>query len=465
MCTGLEIAAIGAVAVSAGTAAYSAYQNRQSQKEASSQAQGTASSAANIARNAGAYGEQVIRSGVENAAEALTGNYNSAMNILGGYGERAGQALTQGFGRAQDLYASGLAGAFDQANAGQQGFESAVQAAQQDTLAQLGMAREQLETGGRQIAGTLESTMGLQDYAKQAAQAIDTYDVRGGLADVAAAEFSPDRIMANIEASPGYQFRQQQGEEAINRAAAAGGGRVSGRAMKELMQFNQGMASQEAENVIQRRMALAGQRASLGAQGVMGQAASNNAAALQAQSNQMGLAGLGFGAASQLAGLQAGLAGQRAGIGLQGASLAQNMGQFLASGRQAGGQFAAGMRLQGAANQANLATSLAGAQSGLLTGLGSQYANMMTGAGQTLANLYAQGGQARANAMIGAAGGQASALMGSLPYIGAPGGGEMAALSQGLANLGGSLVAADQYNTQQQMQQQWLNYLMSQGKG
>lgn len=44
---------------------------------------------------------------------------------------------------------------------------------------------------------------------------------------------------------PGYQFRLGQGEQAINRAAAAAGRYDSGRALKDLTEFNSGLASQE----------------------------------------------------------------------------------------------------------------------------------------------------------------------------------------------------------------------------
>lgn len=51
---------------------------------------------------------------------------------------------------------------------------------------------------------------------------------------------------------PGYQFRMQQGEQAINRAAAAAGRYDSGRALKDLTEFNSGLASQEFGNAYNR---------------------------------------------------------------------------------------------------------------------------------------------------------------------------------------------------------------------
>jgi hypothetical protein len=60
-----------------------------------------------------------------------------------------------------------------------------------------------------------------------------------------------------FEQDPGYQFRQQQGEQAINRSAAARGGRMGADTLKSLMNFNSGLASQEYDNWNQRRMGAA----------------------------------------------------------------------------------------------------------------------------------------------------------------------------------------------------------------
>lgn len=51
--------------------------------------------------------------------------------------------------------------------------------------------------------------------------------------------------MEDFEADPGYQFRLAEGTKAIERGAAARGGLVSGRALKDLQRFGQGLASEE----------------------------------------------------------------------------------------------------------------------------------------------------------------------------------------------------------------------------
>ncbi|MNV16102.1 hypothetical protein D3C71_1068550 [compost metagenome] len=54
--------------------------------------------------------------------------------------------------------------------------------------------------------------------------------------------------MADFEVDPGYQFRQTEGMNALNNSAAATGNLNSGRALKDAMSFNSGLASQEYGN-------------------------------------------------------------------------------------------------------------------------------------------------------------------------------------------------------------------------
>ncbi|MBN1849411.1 MAG: hypothetical protein JW932_12590 [Deltaproteobacteria bacterium] len=55
-----------------------------------------------------------------------------------------------------------------------------------------------------------------------------------------------------FEASPGYQFRLGEGEQAINRALASRGQYDSGKAMKVLTRFNQDYATKEYDNFLAR---------------------------------------------------------------------------------------------------------------------------------------------------------------------------------------------------------------------
>lgn len=51
--------------------------------------------------------------------------------------------------------------------------------------------------------------------------------------------------MADFQRDPGYDFRQGEGEKAMQRAAAAGGLLGSGKYLKDAMRFNQGLATEE----------------------------------------------------------------------------------------------------------------------------------------------------------------------------------------------------------------------------
>ena len=87
---------------------------------------------------------------------------------------------------------------------------------------------------------------------------------------------------AEVMADPGYQFGQQQGQQALDRKAAAAGGRVSGAALKAASQFatdyastGYGAAYQRRQDRLNRLAALAG----------IGQTATNGTAQAGAQAS------------------------------------------------------------------------------------------------------------------------------------------------------------------------------------
>jgi len=55
--------------------------------------------------------------------------------------------------------------------------------------------------------------------------------------------FGPEQFKAGMD--PGYQWRLQQGAQGVQNSAAAGSGSLSGPALKALMEYGQGAASQE----------------------------------------------------------------------------------------------------------------------------------------------------------------------------------------------------------------------------
>lgn len=99
-----------------------------------------------------------------------------------------------------------------------------------------------------------------------------------------AAENDTALDQSKIQMDPGYQFGLQQGQQAIDRKTAAGGGRISGAALKEAAQYGTdyattgysaayGRANQARTDRLNRLAALAG----------VGQTATQNIGALGAQ--------------------------------------------------------------------------------------------------------------------------------------------------------------------------------------
>lgn len=102
-------------------------------------------------------------------------------------------------------------------------------------------------------------------------------------------EFNSPFTMSDFTADPGYQFTQQQGEKAINRAAAVNGGVNSGAVMKALDSYNTNLANQTYDDAFSRYQTDLGNRytrlaqiAQLGqsanaSTGALGQAATSGA--------------------------------------------------------------------------------------------------------------------------------------------------------------------------------------------
>lgn len=182
----------------------------------------------------------------------------------------------------------------------------------------LDAAGRDLRAGQIGAQGHLNNLSQLQRFIDPATQSINAFDVTGGqdrLGGVLDQGGPGGPDFSKFQESPGFQFRQQQGEEAINRSAAARGGRLSGRTLKELGGFNQGLASQEFNNFANRELAANqqlqnafGQQISGAAQSdasrqnaLLNQAGRTDQAALIAQGNQANFGSQGAGALGSLA--------------------------------------------------------------------------------------------------------------------------------------------------------------------
>lgn len=69
--------------------------------------------------------------------------------------------------------------------------------------------------------------------------------VGGNTSDANYGDFARPFSMQDFQADPGYGFRMAEGQKALDRAAAARGQFNSGRSMKDLARFSQGLASDE----------------------------------------------------------------------------------------------------------------------------------------------------------------------------------------------------------------------------
>lgn len=96
---------------------------------------------------------------------------------------------------------------------------------------------------GGAAASELSSLYGLGSLGAPDANGVRSVDTAGASADQAAAR-------GRFTASPGYQFRTQQGINALDRSAASRGMTLSGAQTKALNDYGQGQASSEYGNYV-----------------------------------------------------------------------------------------------------------------------------------------------------------------------------------------------------------------------
>lgn len=100
----------------------------------------------------------------------------------------------------------------------------------------------ELQAGAAEQAGQ-QFTEAADPWRLQGLQALAQQSALMGLGGE-----SPEAQLAALMNSPGYQFRLDQGNQAINRSAAAKGMLGSGNTLAELAKYGQGMASTEYGN-------------------------------------------------------------------------------------------------------------------------------------------------------------------------------------------------------------------------
>ena len=127
------------------------------------------------------------------------------------------------------MMGASLGGGVDASNAASKAANMQAQSADQATQLQREMFNKQLELQQPyQEAGTnaLNKLQGLSDYTKFG--------------------------MSQFQQDPGYAFRLAEGQKALDRAAAARGGLISGGALKAAQRYGQDMGSQEYQNAFNR---------------------------------------------------------------------------------------------------------------------------------------------------------------------------------------------------------------------
>ena len=313
-----------------------------------------------------------IQEGTQQGADALQDYLGTAMSQLG---QGRAQSL-DAYSRAQQGALGSLAGGYGQGRS--------------DIAGGYGQGRADLASAYGQARGDLGQLTGLQNYGAMAAQGINPYDVAGRAQDRLGGMLDQrGGLYGGFEQDPGYQFRRQQGEDAIMRQASAQGGRLGGGTLKALAEYNQGLASQEYGNFASRRQTeagIAGGSDQYRLSALTNQAGRSDAAAMAAQQNQMNLAGIGYGAQGQMANLASQYGGQQAGLSTAG-------GQALGGLAYGYGGAQAGMQQQYGQNLADIYQQTYG-----------QGAQMQYGTGANLSNLYGNAGSNMANVAIGVGG-------------------------------------------------------------
>jgi len=124
-----------------------------------------------------------------------------------------------------------------------------------------------------------------------------------------------ENALSKFRTSPGFQFQLEQGQQALDRSAAARGQLLSGRGVKETQRFGQGLAQQDFGNFFNRLAGVVGLgQATTNQINVLGQnAATNigNALSAEGAARASGIVGQTNALTSGLSGL-----GQAAGFGL-----------------------------------------------------------------------------------------------------------------------------------------------------
>lgn len=108
---------------------------------------------------------------------------------------------------------------------------------------------------GSEQAGAAREALGLQQSIYNDQKANQAPWMQAGttaLGGMQNPDFQRDFTMADFQKDPGYDFRMQQGQQALERSASAQGALQSGAQLKALTQYGQDFASNEYQNAYNR---------------------------------------------------------------------------------------------------------------------------------------------------------------------------------------------------------------------
>ena len=166
------------------------------------------------------------------------------------------------------------------------GLDRGIKSGTQQGIAGYNQAIQSYNTGKEQGLGFLQPYTNIGQGALNPLSTLITgsgYDAETGQLT----QVSPEERYAAFEASPGYQFRFNEGLRGVQNALSAQGkSSMSGRGLEELTQFGQGLATDEYSNYINNLQQLAG----------IGQASAGQSANIASNvAGQIGQAQIGIG--------------------------------------------------------------------------------------------------------------------------------------------------------------------------
>lgn len=179
-------------------------------------------------------------------APVLVAMGSTGAAIGAGLGAVAGGLSAIGGGSA--LAGAGLVGA---AGASIVGAKKGEEAAERATRAQVQAGEQALDV---QLQMFREQQAAQEPFRQVGLQATEQLSGLAGLQGTEAQQAA----FGQFETSPGFEFRQQQGQQAVERGAAARGGLLSGKGLRGVEEVSQNIASQEFGNYVSALQGLAG---------------------------------------------------------------------------------------------------------------------------------------------------------------------------------------------------------------